>query len=64
MLADFYLSLEDMAGAENLLDQLAQVNRDAPGYHLLMGKFWLFKGRYSHAVSYLKTALDKRNNFV
>jgi tetratricopeptide (TPR) repeat protein len=23
------------------------------------GKFWLFKGRYSHAVSYLKTALDK-----
>ncbi|MDD4272843.1 MAG: tetratricopeptide repeat protein [Desulfobacter postgatei] len=58
MLADFYLAIEDMAGAEKLLDQLAQASRDTPGYHLLMGKFWLFKGLYSHAVSYLKTALD------
>jgi tetratricopeptide (TPR) repeat protein len=64
MLADFYLTLEDMAEAETLLEQLAQISKYSPGYHLLMGKFWLFKGRYSHAVSYLKTALDKNYNLV
>ncbi|WP_245569058.1 tetratricopeptide repeat protein [Desulfobacter curvatus] len=64
MLADFYLTLEDMAETEELLAQLGQTSKDAPGYHLLMGKFWLFKGRYSHAVSYLKTALDKNYGLV
>lgn len=64
MLADFYLTLEDTAEAENLLERLAQVSKDMPEYHLLMGKFWLLKSRYSHAVSYLKTALDKDYGLV
>ncbi len=51
-----------MTEAQALLEQLARTSKDTPGYQLLMGKLWLFKGRYSHAVSYLKTALDKNYN--
>ncbi|WDP90732.1 MAG: tetratricopeptide repeat protein [Desulfobacter sp.] len=63
-LADIYLSIQDMAGAEKLLDELKQRDMDSLGYNLLMGKYWLLKGRYSHAVSFLKTALEKTYSLV
>ncbi len=64
MLADHYLSVQDMDAAELMLSDLKQTKAAEFGYHLLMGKFWLFKGRYSHAVSYLKNALEKNYGLV
>ncbi len=59
MLADARLSLLHMDLAEEMLISPDIKRFDDAGYNLLMGKFWLFKGRHSHAVSYLKSALEK-----
>ena len=61
ILADISLSGLDLNSAEKWLtasEKIKDVQTNYPGYHLLMGKLWLFKNRYSHAVSYLKTALE------
>ena len=63
-LADVYLSLQNMVDAESLMDALTPMEEKVFGYHLVMGKYWLLKGMYSHAVSYLKTALEKNYGLV
>lgn len=59
MLADICLSSLDIQKTEQWLDNINEMKDDSVGYHLLKGKLWMFKGRYSHAVSSLKAALDR-----
>ena len=62
--ADICLSDLDLGGAQKWLDKANELKGDDTGYQLLMGKFWMFQGRYSHAVSYLKTALERNYGLV
>jgi len=64
MSADICLSHLDMDGAQEWLDKARELKGDDTGYQLLMGKFWMFRGRYSHAVSHLKTALERNYGLV
>lgn len=64
MSADICLSRLDMGGAQEWLDKANELKGDDTGYQLLMGKFWMFQGRYSHAVSYLKTVLERNYGLV
>ena len=64
MSADICLSRLDVGEAQKWLDKANELQGDDTGYHLLMGKFWMFQGRYSHAVSYLKTALERNYGLV
>lgn len=64
MSADICLSHLDVGGAQKWLDKAKDLKGDDTGYQLLMGKFWMFQGRYSHAVSYLKTALVRNYGLV
>lgn len=64
MSADICLSRLDIGGAQKWLDKSKELKGDETGYHLLMGKFWMFQGRYSYAVSYLKLALKRDYGLV
>ncbi len=64
MSADICLSRLDVSGAQEWLDKANELRGADTGYHLLMGKFWMSQGRYSHAVSYLKTALERNYGLV
>ncbi|NDY73814.1 tetratricopeptide repeat protein [Desulfobacter hydrogenophilus] len=64
MSADICLSNLDVDGAQKWLDKANELKGDDTGYQLLMGKFWMFQGGYSHAVSYLKTALERNYGLV
>nr|WP_320013613.1 tetratricopeptide repeat protein [uncultured Desulfobacter sp.] len=64
MSADICLARLDVGGAQKWLDKVNELKGDDTGYHLLMGKFWMFQGRFSHAVSYLKTALERNYGLV
>ena len=64
MSADICLSRLDVEGAQKWLDKVNELKGDDTGYHLLMAKFWMVQGRFSHAVSYLKTALERNYGLV
>ena len=64
MSADICLSRLDVGGAQKWLDKTNELKGDDTGYHLLMGKFWMFQRRYSHAVSCFKTALKRNYGLV
>lgn len=64
MSADICLSRLDVDGAQKWLEKVNERKGDDTGYQLLMGKLWMFQGRYSHAVSYFKTALERNYGLV
>ncbi len=64
MLADLYLSELKMDQAEEMLERVKKTGEPPPDFYLLMGKFWLFKGKTSYAVSYLKNAIEGRRGLV
>jgi tetratricopeptide (TPR) repeat protein len=65
LLADALVTLKNLDKAELLLEEIKVSSGKNPAdYNLVMGKFWLFKGRISYAVSYLKDACEKKPYLV
>ncbi len=64
MLADLHISEKNLALAQQMLQDLGNAVKNMPGYHLLMGKIWLFQGKTAHAVSSLKAAVDMNFSLI
>jgi tetratricopeptide (TPR) repeat protein len=65
LLADALIFEKDIKRAEALLEEIKNSGtKDLFEYNLIMGKLWLFKGKNSYAVSYLKEACEKKSYLV
>ncbi|MCB9481755.1 MAG: tetratricopeptide repeat protein [Desulfobacteraceae bacterium] len=65
LLADTLISLKKTDKAELLLEEIKKLSgKNIVDYNLLMGKYWLYKGNISYAVSYLKDACEKKPYLV
>ncbi|MDY0131674.1 MAG: tetratricopeptide repeat protein [Desulforegulaceae bacterium] len=63
-LADAFISLKELDKAEPLIEEIRLLSKDLADYNLIMGKYWLCKGRSSYAVLYLKDACKKKSYLV